>query len=66
MTPTNVNEWWEETARQIRTCGEAVCRRAQNLEHGGGTIQLENAVKEEKGRLTNMKQTNTEKVRKRQ
>ena len=22
---TNVDEWWEETARQIITCGEEIC-----------------------------------------
>ena len=25
---TNVDEWWEETARQIRTYGEEFCGRS--------------------------------------
>ena len=25
---TNVDEWWEETARQIRKCGEEICGRS--------------------------------------
>ena len=38
---THVDEWWEETARQIRTCDEEICGRSSGkkkpgLEAGGG------------------------------
>ena len=28
VTTENVEEWWEETAEQIRKCGEEVCGRS--------------------------------------
>ena len=32
---TNVDEWWEETARQIRTCGEEICGRSSGKKKPG-------------------------------
>ena len=53
---TNVDEWWEETARQIRTCGEEICGRSSGkkkpgLESWWWNEETEKAVKEKKDRL---------------
>ena len=66
---TNVGEWWEETARQIRTCGEDICGRSSGkkkpgLESWWWNEETEKAVKENKGRLKTWKRTSAESDRK--
>ena len=65
---TNVDEWWEETARQIRTYGEEICGRSSGkkkpgLERWWWNEETEKAVKEKKDKLKTWKRTS---VRKRQ
>ena len=59
---TNVDEWWEETARQIRTCGEEICGRSSGkkrpgLESWWWNEETEKSVKEKKHRLKTWKRT---------
>ena len=66
---TNVDEWWEETARQIRTCGEEICGRSSGkkkprLESWWLNEETEKAVKEKKDRLKTWKRTSAESDRK--
>ena len=65
MTTKNVGEWWEETARQIRTCGEEICGRSSGkkkpgLESWWWNEETEKAVKETKDRLKTSKRTSAE------
>ena len=66
---TNVDEWWEETARQIRTCGEEICgmssgKKKPGLESWCWNEETEKAVKEKKDRLKTLKRTSAESDRK--
>ncbi len=66
---TNVDEWWEETARQIRTCGEEICGRSSGKKKPGQERwwwngETEKAVKEKKDRLKTWKRTSAESDRK--
>ena len=66
---TNVDEWWEETARQIRTYGEEICGRSSGkknpgLERWWWNEETEKAVKEKKDRLKTWKRTSAESDRK--
>ena len=66
---TNVDEWWEETARQIRTCGEEICVRSSGkkkpgLESWWWKEETEKAVKEKNDRLKTWKRTSAESDRK--
>ena len=66
---TNVDEWWEETARQIRTYGEEVCGRSSGKKKPGKERwwwngETEKAVKEKKDRLKTWKRTSAESDRK--
>ena len=66
---TTVDEWWEETARQIRTCGEEICGRSSGkkkpgLESWWRNEETKKAVKEKKDRLKTWKRTSEESDRK--
>ena len=65
---TNIDEWCEETARQIRTCGEEICGRSSGkkkpaLESWWWHEETEKAVKEKKDRLKTWKRTSAERDR---
>ena len=66
---TNVDDWWEETARQFRTCGEAICGRSSGkkkpgLESWWWNEETEKAVKGKMDRLKTWKRTSAESDRK--
>ena len=66
---TNVDECWEETARQIRTCGEEICGRSSGKKKPGieswlWNEETEKAVNEKKDRLKTWKRTSAESDRK--
>ena len=62
---TDLDEWWEKTARQIRTCGEEICGRSSGkkkpgLESWWWNEETDRAVKEKKDRLKTWKRTSAE------
>ena len=62
VTTENVEEWWEETAGLIRSCGEEVCGRSSGkkkpgLESWWWNEETEKAVREKEDRLKMWKQT---------
>ena len=47
VTTENVEEWWEETAGLIRSCGEEVCGRSSGKEEtGAGELAVERTDRE--------------------
>ena len=62
VTTENVEEWWEETAGLIRSCGEEVCGRSSGkkkpgLESWWWNEETEKAVREKENRLKMWKRT---------
>ena len=62
VTTENVEEWWEETAGLIRSCGEEVCGRSSGkkkpgLESWWWNEETEKAVREKEDRLKMWKRT---------
>ena len=62
VTTDNVEEWWEETAGLIRSCGEEVCRRSSGKKNPGleswwWNEETEKAVNEKEDRLNMWKRT---------
>ena len=62
VTTENVEEWWEETAGLIRSCGEEVCGRSSGkkkpgLESWWWNEETERAVREKEDRLKIWKRT---------
>ena len=62
VTTENVEEWWEETAGLIRSCGEEVCGRSSGkkkpgLESWWWNEETEKAVREKEDRLNMWKRT---------
>ena len=62
VTTENVEEWWEETAGLIRSCGEEVCGRSSwkkkpGLESWWWNEETEKAVREKEDRIKMWKRT---------
>ena len=62
VTTENVEEWWEETAGLIRSCGEEVCGRSSGKKKPGlecwwWNEETEKAVREKEDRLNMWKRT---------
>ena len=62
VTTENVEEWWEETAGLIRSCGEEVCGRSSGkkkpgLESWWWNEETDKAVREKEDRLKMWKRT---------
>ena len=62
VTTENVEEWWEETAGLIRSCGEEVCGRSSGkkkpgLESWWWNKETEKVVREKEDRLNMWKRT---------
>ena len=66
---TNVDEWWDKTARQIRTCGEEIGgtssgKKKPRLESWWWNEETEKAVNEKKDRLNTWNRTSADSDRK--
>ena len=60
-----MEQWWEEIAEQIKTCGEELCGRSTGKKKAGleswrGIDETESAVREKKERLNILKRTGEE------